>query len=363
MNYIDLNIKIQRNVFDINLNLSFDEKVIGIFGASGSGKTSILNAIAGLLKPQEGKIKILEEIVFDKKNKINIPVNQRNIAYVFQDGRLFPHMNVKRNLLSGCKYPKKNKEEFEEIIQLLEIEELINKRVSELSGGEKQRVAIGRALLTNPKILLMDEPFSALDFCLKKQIIIYLNKIIKKYQIPTLIVSHDLSDLLQLTDKILLLKKGKVLAYDKYSNLLNNTSSLEIFRENKFLNIIKVKVVENKKDTGLIFLENLGNENKIKVVLEQINKNLKQNDTLNVFLRPEDISLAKNYVKDISSQNQFEGKIIKFIENENKTLCQVDVGFLLWAEVTKAAIERLQLSPNKKVWLIFKTLALDTISV
>jgi molybdate transport system ATP-binding protein len=201
---IDCHIQLKQGQFDLDQRFQSDQSVIGLFGASGSGKTTILHSIAGLVTPQAGWIKIKNQTWFDQAQKINLSTQQRRIGLVFQDAQLFPHKNVKQNLLFGFKHiqPQQRQFELDYIIELLKLEHLIERMPIKLSGGEKQRVALGRALLYSPQLLLLDEPLSALDAAHKAEIIPFFQSVKQELGIPMLYVSHDKSEIEQLTHEI-----------------------------------------------------------------------------------------------------------------------------------------------------------------
>ncbi|MBP9787558.1 MULTISPECIES: ATP-binding cassette domain-containing protein [Acinetobacter] len=201
---IDCHIQLKQGQFDLDQRFQSDQSVIGLFGASGSGKTTILHSIAGLVTPQAGWIKIKNQTWFDQVQKINLSTQQRRIGLVFQDAQLFPHKNVKQNLLFGFKHiqPQQRQFEVDYIIELLKLEHLIERMPIKLSGGEKQRVALGRALLYSPQLLLLDEPLSALDAAHKAEIIPFFQRVKQELGIPMLYVSHDKSEIEQLTHEI-----------------------------------------------------------------------------------------------------------------------------------------------------------------
>jgi molybdate transport system ATP-binding protein len=201
---IDCHIQLTQGQFSLDQRFQSDQSVIGLFGASGSGKTTILHSIAGLIKPQSGWIKIQNQTWFDRAQNINLSTQQRRIGLVFQDAQLFPHKNVKQNLLFGFKHiqPQQRQFEMDYIIELLKLEHLIERMPIKLSGGEKQRVALGRALLYSPQLLLLDEPLSALDAAHKAEIIPFFQSVKQELRIPMLYVSHDKSEIEQLTHEI-----------------------------------------------------------------------------------------------------------------------------------------------------------------
>ncbi|MCU4346149.1 ATP-binding cassette domain-containing protein [Acinetobacter lactucae] len=194
--------QLQMGQFHIEPSFQSDASVIGLFGASGSGKTSILHAIAGLNTPRSGLIKIQDQTWFDSDQKINLSTQKRHVGLVFQDAQLFPHKTVKQNLLFGLKHLSQQERHFEAdyIIELLKLGHLLQRMPIKLSGGEKQRVALGRALLYSPKLLLLDEPLSALDTNHKAEIIPFFQKVKKEIKIPMIYVSHDIQEIKQLTE-------------------------------------------------------------------------------------------------------------------------------------------------------------------
>lgn len=201
---IDCHIQLQQGQFYLDQRFQSDQPVIGLFGASGSGKTTILHSIAGLIRPHSGWIRVQDQTWFDHAQKVNLSTQQRRVGLVFQDAQLFPHKNVKQNLLFGFKHiaPHLRQFEVDYIVELLKLGHLLQRMPIKLSGGEKQRVALGRALLYSPHLLLLDEPLSALDSAHKAEIIPFFQRVKAEVKIPMLYVSHDRSEIEQLTDEI-----------------------------------------------------------------------------------------------------------------------------------------------------------------
>ncbi len=185
-----------------------------IFGPSGAGKTSVINMVAGLLKPDEGRVAVNGCVLFDSKNRIDLPPERRRIGYVFQDGRLLPHLSVKKNLTYGMKRTPLSLRyvTLEKVVELLGIGHLLYRRPARLSGGEKQRVAIGRALLTSPSLLLMDEPLASLDPERKREVLPFILQMSRAFSIPILYVTHAMDEILHLADQVVLLEEGRVSA-------------------------------------------------------------------------------------------------------------------------------------------------------
>lgn len=198
--------------FDFAAGFTVEGSRIGIFGPSGSGKSTLSNLLSGLLAADAGTIHLDDRCLFDSQARINLSPEKRRVAVVFQQAHLFPHLNVQRNLLYGYRRTaaERRKLKLEEVAAALDITRLLGRSVGELSGGEKQRVALGRALLACPELLILDEPLSALDKNLKEQIIPYLRKTLRRFEIPYLYISHSLSEMRLLTDQVLLFADGQL---------------------------------------------------------------------------------------------------------------------------------------------------------
>ena len=209
---LQFNLILRRDNFSLNVNQNIQNSVTGLFGPSGSGKSTLLGLISGFLKPDSGRLILDGVTLFDSENSINIAPHLRRIGMLFQDGGLFPHLNIKSNLTYGFNLiPIANRAiEFDLVIEMLELKSLLKRHPYELSGGEVQRVALGRALLMSPKLLLLDEPLSSLDEKLKKQILPFLKLITEHVDIPMLYVSHDLDEIDYLTTSIMHINNGQI---------------------------------------------------------------------------------------------------------------------------------------------------------
>ncbi|NOX33627.1 MAG: molybdenum ABC transporter ATP-binding protein [Deltaproteobacteria bacterium] len=210
-----LDIKLEKKLGKCFINVAFKSdvtEVIALFGPSGAGKTSVINMVAGLVRPDAGHITVNHRNLFDSNAKINLPPEKRNIGYIFQDGRLFPHLSVRSNLAYGMRNTSTSESSitFHQVVELLGIGQLLDRRPSRLSGGEKQRVAIGRALLTNPDLLLMDEPFASLDQPRKAEILPFVSRLCTEFEIPVLYVTHSLEEISRLADTLIVMDSGKI---------------------------------------------------------------------------------------------------------------------------------------------------------
>jgi molybdate transport system ATP-binding protein len=220
-----LEIAIQHKQGSFRLSVFFqgaESGITALFGPSGAGKTSVVNMVAGLMRPDAGRIAINGQCLFDSSRGIDLPPEKRRIGYVFQDGRLLPHLSVRANLVYGMRRTPAHLRfvQLEPVVELLGIGHLLQRRPAKLSGGEKQRVAIGRALLTSPALLLMDEPLASLDAVRKDEVLPFIMRLSRKFAIPILYVSHALDEIVALATHLVVLEDGRVLAAGEMKTLL-----------------------------------------------------------------------------------------------------------------------------------------------
>lgn len=200
---LSLDVQLRRGAFERRVRIEEDARVVALSGHSGAGKTSVLHAIAGLVKPISGRIEIGGRRLFDSERGIDLPSHHRRVGYVFQDTRLFPHLDVRRNLQYGRHSSDAgNAFGFDAVVSLLGIESLLDRRIANLSGGETQRIALGRALLSQPALLLLDEPLSMLDQARREELIPYLQRVRDETTLPIVYVSHSADEVKRLTDAV-----------------------------------------------------------------------------------------------------------------------------------------------------------------
>jgi molybdate transport system ATP-binding protein len=221
---IALDVELEQGGFSLSARVELESRAAALFGPSGAGKTTILDTIAGLRTPRRGSIAVDGRVLFSSSDRINLPPHQRRVGYVPQDVALFPHMNVRRNLLYG-RHPSSRSAlrgaspgaspELDRVVRMLEIGGLTDRRVTDLSGGERQRIALGRALMSGPSLLLLDEPLAAVDVPLRRRILPYLQRVRDELEIPIVYVSHDREEVEVLADTVVRLDAGRVVAVDR----------------------------------------------------------------------------------------------------------------------------------------------------
>jgi molybdate transport system ATP-binding protein len=209
---LEVNAKARLGDFTLDAVFATDGRITALFGPSGAGKTSLVNVIAGLIRPEQGRVAVDDAILLDISSGIDIPANKRRIGYVFQEGRLFPHLTVRQNLLYGHWFAPRDLRQtsFDEVTELLDLSPLLHRGTLQLSGGEKQRVAIGRALLSSPRLLLLDEPLSSLDETRKQEVMPFLERLRDHARMPIVYVSHSVAEVERLANEVVYMDAGRV---------------------------------------------------------------------------------------------------------------------------------------------------------
>ena len=348
---LHIDVKKQLGTLPLEAHLDIPSQgVTALFGLSGSGKSSLINLVSGLINPDEGVIALNDRELFNSAENSCVPINQRNIGYVFQDARLFPHYTVNGNLRYGMK--NTSKDEFNYIVELLGIGHLLKRYPITLSGGEKQRVAIGRALLTDPEILLMDEPLSALDLPRKRELMNYLERLSKEINIPILYVTHSLDELLRLAERVVLLTNGKVEAYDVLENIWESPLFLPWKQENEQSAVLSLPVFMHNPSYKMTALS-IGDQHIwINQVETQINENVR------ICIHSSDVSISLNKVEQSSIRNTLYGRIVQILELENRVDLKLDIGGKhLWASISKWSFHDLALQLGQLVYAQIKAIS------
>ncbi|PHM52781.1 molybdenum ABC transporter ATP-binding protein ModC [Xenorhabdus sp. KK7.4] len=328
------------------------ESITAIFGLSGAGKTSLINAIAGLTRPQKGRITLNQRILVDTEHKIFLPPEKRRIGYVFQDARLFPHYRVKGNLQYGMSPDMQP--HFGKIVELLGIEHLLSRFPITLSGGEKQRVAIGRALLTGPELLLMDEPMASLDLPRKRELLPYLEKLSEDIKIPILYVSHNLDEIIHLADNVVVMDKGKIRMSGTLEEVWSNSILRPWLQKDNLSSILTVTVMEHHQRYHMTAVAVADKA----LWLPEIN--VTEGTDLRIRIDASDVSLVLEPPKGSSIRNTLQVKVIEFFEDAGQVDVKLALGDrYLWARITPWAREALNLREGQWLYAQIKSIALN----
>ena len=348
---LHIDVKKQLGTLPLEAHLDIPSQgATALFGLSGSGKSSLINLVSGLINPDEGVIALNDRELFNSAQNVCVPINQRNIGYVFQDARLFPHYTVNGNLRYGMK--NTSKDEFNYIVELLGIGHLLKRYPITLSGGEKQRVAIGRALLTDPEILLMDEPLSALDLPRKRELMNYLERLSKEINIPILYVTHSLDELLRLAERVVLLTNGKVEAYDVLESIWDSPLFLPWKQENEQSAVLSLPVFMHNPSYKMTALS-IGDQN---IWINQVEAQI--NEKVRICIHSSDVSISLNKVEQSSIRNILYGRVIKILELENRVDLKLDIGGKhLWASISKWSFHDLALQVGQLVYAQIKAIS------
>ena len=337
--------------FNLDIDLQLPASGITVvFGPSGSGKTTLLRCLAGLEK--SGKMEIAGQVLQDENTFI--PVNLRAIGMVFQESRLFPHLNVRDNLLYGYKRTPVNSRRLhlEDIGRVLSLEKLFERSIDKLSGGEKQRVALGRALLTSPKLLLMDEPLAALDAQRKTEIIPFIRKVEKELSIPIIYVTHSMSEVLQLVDTMVILKDGKVVKYGPVGKVFSDIQLRESIGDEHSGAVLDTTVLEHDTDYGITRLDFMGQELSVPI------QDISPGQVLRVHIHSKDVSLATQPPEGLTSVlNILKTKVRKIGENVGYSVdIELDAGRPLLATITRKSLSNLNLQPGQFIYAYIKAI-------
>ena len=353
---LDVRLRSKLDEFEIDAGFTAGAGVTALFGQSGSGKTSILKMIAGLVRPQSGHIRAGEDTLFDSDAGVDLAPHRRRIGMVFQDARLFPHMSVARNLTYGRWAGKRSgAADLKRITQLLGIGPLLERYPATLSGGEKQRVAIGRALLADPALLLMDEPLASLDQERKREILPYLEEIRDETGLPIVYVSHEVDEVARLADTLVLLEEGKVIGSGDAVDVFSELEFGPALGRHEASALISGTVQGFVPDYGLCEIVLDGGQ-KIFVVNDRVNKG----DRLRMRIKARDVALSLKPPEDVSIRNVLSGSVRGFaIDDSPFVEIVVDVsGQPMRARITRHAFDALGIRDGLPVFAMIKSVAI-----
>jgi molybdate transport system ATP-binding protein len=354
-----LAVDIKRRLGDFLLDAKFEAEggLIALFGRSGSGKTSIVNVIAGLIRPDRAHMEIAGTVLVDTDSGIYVPPHRRRVGYVFQEGRLFPHLTVRQNLLYGRWFAGAGKpgDDFERVVDLLGIGHLVDRRPGRLSGGEKQRVAIGRALLANPRLLLMDEPLASLDEDRKGEILPYIERLRDRSKIPIVYVSHSVAEVARLATTIVLLADGKVAAIGPTSEIMQRLDLFPLTGRAEAGAVIEATVERHDDSFGMTELSSRAG----RWMLQRLD--VPAGARVRLRVRARDVMLAKSAPADLSALNVLPG-LVAAVGPHDGPIVEIRVdcsGEALIARLMRYSVERLGLAVGTPVFALVKSVALD----
>ncbi|NVP56161.1 molybdenum ABC transporter ATP-binding protein [Mycoplana rhizolycopersici] len=352
-------VDVRHRLGDFRLDAGFasDGGVTALFGRSGSGKTSLIRAIAGLIRPDEGRIVLDGDVLVDTSRDIFVPKHRRRFGYVFQEARLFPHFTVRGNLAYGRWFAPRDavSDSQDRVIELLGIGHLLDRRPANLSGGERQRVAIGRALLSAPRLLLMDEPLAALDEERKAEILPYLERLRDETKVPIVYVSHAVHEVARLADRVVLMRDGRVVATGRVSDVLSAPAMNSGMDRREMGSVLSGVTASFDPPHRLATVQLQSN------VLHVPNSDVAEGAPVRVHIPARDVMLAIERPSGLSALNILDGRIETIVEDsDGMVTVRVDCGGdVVHARITGLSVERLDLQPGKPVFAVIKTVALD----
>ncbi|MEM9432709.1 MAG: molybdenum ABC transporter ATP-binding protein [Pseudomonadota bacterium] len=353
---MSLRVRISHKIGATDLDVDFQASggVTALFGPSGAGKTSVINAVAGLLRPDAGRITFEDEVLFDSDQSIDTPVHRRRAGYVFQDARLFPHLDVAGNLEYGQRFATR-KLPMAPVVDLLGLGALLSRRPTTLSGGETQRVAIGRALLADPRLLLMDEPLAALDAARKDEILPYLDRLRAEAGIPILYVSHAMAEIARLADTLVVLRGGRVLRQGALDDVLSDPEAVPDLGVREAGAILNATMLKTDTGDGLSELRTSAG----RLLLPGVDA--PSGAGLRVRIRASDIIISRDAPQGLSALNVLPCTVGMLHEGDGPgvAVALTSGSDRLVARITARSAAALQLSPGSSCFAIVKAVSVS----
>jgi molybdate transport system ATP-binding protein len=354
---LEVDIEHRLGAFELDIHFQSGRGLTALFGRSGAGKTSIVNVIAGLVRPERGRIVADGSVLIDTERGIRVPAYRRRVGYVFQEDRLFPHLTVRQNLLFGRWFAigPTPAARLDDVVDLLGIGALLGRRPVRLSGGEKQRVAIGRALLASPRLLLMDEPLASLDAARKDEILPYIERLRDQAGVPIVYVSHSVAEVTRLASTIVLISDGRVRAVGPLQEVMGRAELYPMTGRFEAGAVLTVRVAAHDARWQLTELAGAFGKLTVPRLPTPVGTSLR------VRIRARDVILAASPPTGISALNILAGRVEAVVPIENAAL-EVQLrlgGERLLARVTRRSGATLGLVPGREVYAVIKTVAID----
>ncbi|RVU21149.1 molybdenum ABC transporter ATP-binding protein [Methylobacterium oryzihabitans] len=345
--------------FTLDAAFTAGGRVTALFGRSGSGKTTLVNVLAGLLRPERGRIAVDGQVLLDTAAGLDVPVHRRRIGYVFQDARLFPHLDVRRNLIFGRRFARDaaGGASLADVAGLLGLAPLLDRRPAGLSGGERQRVAIGRALLARPRLLLMDEPLAALDEARKAEIMPYLARLRDEAGVPIVYVSHAVAEVAQLAGTVVVLSEGRVAATGPAAEILRRADLFHGRDGAEAGTLLDLRVAAHDPGFGLTRLDGPAGSLSVPLLPQP------PGTPVRVRVRARDVLIARPPVPDLSARNRLAGRIVAVTAEGSGPHALVEIAcgpVRLTARITRQAAHAMGLAPGQEVVAVVKSVAFDS---
>lgn len=342
-----------RQGFLLDLTIEAPPGITILFGPSGAGKSTLLDCIAGLQKPEEGRIAVGDYVLFDSLKRLNRISQKRGIAYVFQTLALFPHMTVQENVAYGLSNESKDERSIRvaEALEVFRVERLASQKSGEISGGERQRVALARSLVTQPRVLLLDEPLTGLDAKLKASIVDDIRAWNAAKKIPILYVTHSRDEVDALGERVIAMDHGRIVSEGTPLEVLDAPRRKRLAQAAGFENVLEATVLDLREMDGVMRLRLAASRCEIEVPLGHA----VPGDLVHVAIRAGDILLATQPPQGLSARNVLEGRLTSLERRGTLVVARVDCGVTFTVHVTPGAERALELAAEKKVWLVLKT--------
>lgn len=338
----------------IDVNVKAAGGVTVLFGSSGAGKTSILRAIAGIITPDEGRIRLGEDTYFDSAAGINLPMQQRKVGYVFQNHALFPHLTAEQNVLYGIRADSRSSahEHAQELFSILGIQKIADRYPHRLSGGEQQRVALARALATDPLIMLLDEPLSAVDVATRSRLLEEISAIQRRSGIPFLYVTHNHREAARLGDTLIVIDEGKVVQEGIPLEIFNAPQTASVAKVVGTENLFVGKILHHQFEDGTTTID-------INSCLVEAPLNgLPIGSRVTIGIRSEDIIISREHLTQTSARNVLQGVIKHMLSDVDKTELVVFCGIDFKVSITPATVRMLKLEVGSPVFMLIKARAI-----
>jgi molybdate transport system ATP-binding protein len=348
---LDVDVRHTLGSFRLEARFTAQLGLTALFGRSGAGKSSLVNIVAGLIKPRHGKVVVDGQTLVDTDRGMFVPRHRRRVGYVFQDSRLFPHLSVRQNLLYGRWFAKGAggaSGDFASVVELLGIASLLDRRPDSLSGGEKQRVAIGRALLARPRLVLMDEPLASLDEARRAEIMPYIERLRDEAGVPILYVSHSVSEVARLATTVVILAEGKVAAVGPVAD------TLPLADADDRGSVLDAVVARHDAAYRLSILSSRAGELQVPLLAAPVGA------TVRAYIRARDVMLSLHRPADISALNVLPGTIAEIAMRGAQADVRLDCnGAAVIARVTAKSVERLALGIGRPVHAVVKSVSFE----